>query len=158
MTDRLARFSVTFDGDPDGTVDALINAGSGKGFTVTAVSMKVLPEDMTSSADVPYVSTDRFTSAASGGTAATVFGLTDGDTPSAGVLINPTTLGTHQASGPQFWPGVASYTGSVWYLHGTQHLADFGADQIYVAPNHSLRVRAAKLVSATIYFNEHLAS
>lgn len=156
MTERIARFSITFDCDPDGTVDAVINAGSGKGFTVTAIGIKWQPEDMTGSSDVPQVGVARFTSAASGGTVAPIFSHTDGDTAAASALLNPTTLGSGQQNGPQFWPASASFTGSVWYLHGDQEVVDFAGSPIHVAPSHSLRVRTTKLITATVYFTENL--
>lgn len=156
MMGRIARFSVTFDGDPDGTVDAVLNAGSGKGLTVTAVHMKWQPEDMTGSSDVPHVSITRYTSAASGGTSATVFPHTGGDTSAASVLLGPSSLGSGAVNGPQYWPGVASYTGSVWYLHGDQYAAEFGDSEIYVPASNSLRVRTTKLITATVYFYENL--
>lgn len=156
MTERLARFSVTHDCDPDGNRDFVINAGSDRGFTVTGIHMKWLPEDMTGSSDAPYVSIARFTSLASGDTGGTVFSHTDGDVAIATVLIDPTTLGSGQVNGPQYYPAGASYTGTEWYLHGDQYFADLGSYAIYVAPNHSIRVRAGKMITTTVFFHENV--
>jgi hypothetical protein len=156
MTDRVARFSVTYDCDPDGTVDAVLNAGSDKGLTLVAVHAHWQPEDMSGPSDVPHLAVTRFTGAASDGTPATVFDHTDGDVPSASVLLDPANLGSSPVPGPQFWPGVASFTGSVWYLHGGQYLTDFDDACIYVAADNSVRVRATNLITVTAYFNESL--
>jgi hypothetical protein len=156
MTERLARFSITYDGDQDGDRDLVINAGSGRGFTVTGILMKWVPEDMSSHTDVPYVSNARFVGLASGGTAANLFSHTDGDVAEASGLIDPTSLGTGQQPGPQYYPGTASYTGTEWYLHGDQYFADLSGSgyEIYVAAGNSLRVRAGKMVSTTVFFYE----
>lgn len=154
--ERIARFSTTFDCDPDGTVDLVLNAGSAKGLTITAVQLNWLSEDMTSSSDVPQCSVTRFTGTAAGGSSGAVFSHTDGDTPAAAALLGPTTLGSNPEPGPQVWPAEASYTGSAWYLHGGQHVADFTGSVIYVAAGDSVRVRATKLVTATVYFYENL--
>jgi hypothetical protein len=156
MTERLAQFSCTFDCDPDGTVDAVLNAGSDKGLTVAAVQANWQPEDMTGPSDVPHLAVTGFAGAASGGTAGTIFSHTDGDAAAAAVLIDPTTLGSGPVPGPQFWPGVASFTGSAWYLHGGLYLADFAGAEIYVAEAHSLRVRATNLITVTVHFHESL--
>jgi hypothetical protein len=156
MADRLARFSVTFDCDPDATADLVLNAGSDKGFTLFAVHMNWQPEDLGGPSDVPHMSVTRYTSAASSGTAGVVFSHTDGDTSSASALIDPSTLGSSPVNGPQFWPGVASYTGSAWFLHGGMYVADFAGAGIYVASDHSLRVRASRFINVTAYFSESL--
>lgn len=160
MTDRLARFSCTFDGDPDGDVDLVLNSGSDRGFTLVAVHLNWLSEDMTGSSDVPQSSIARYTGPASNGTAGVILSHTDGDTPATSALINPSTLGTNQVRGPAFWPGVASFTGSVWYTHGGQYLTDFGGAPVFapilVADGNSLRIRTTKCIGATAYFYENL--
>lgn len=155
MTDRLAEFSVTYDGNESGDLDVVINAGSDKGFTVRAIHMNWQPTLMSGDSDkLPSLSVARFTSVASGGTGKTIFNHTDGDTAAASVLISPTALGSGRVDGPTFWPGSASYTGTGWYLHGNHYRAPLG--EIHVAKNHSFWVRAAHLVSVTIHFHEEL--
>lgn len=157
MTGRLARFSCSFDGNPDGDVDLVLNAGNDKGFTVVAVQLNWLSEDMTGSSDVPVSTMTRFTGSASGGTAGVILSHTDGDVPAASALINPSSLGASPVRGPAVWPGVASFTGTVWYTHGGQHLTDFAGSPIYVAAGDSLRVRTTNCIGATAHFHENLA-
>lgn len=156
MTGRLARFSCTFDCDPDGDVDVVLNADSDKGFTLTAVHAAWQSEDMSGSSDVPHLSITGFTGVASTGTAGVVFSHTDGDAAATAALLDPSTLGSSPVAGPQFWPGFATFTGSAWYLHGGQYLADFAGSEIYVAAGNSLRVRTTKLITATVHFYESL--
>jgi len=156
MMERPGRFSATFDCDPDGTVDAVLNAGSARGFTVTALHLNWQPEDMTSSSDLPQVAVTRFTGTASGGTAGTIFSHVDGDAPATSMRIEPTAVGSSPVPGPQFWPGVSSYTAGVWYLHGGQYVADFEGSAVQVARNNSLLIHATKLITATVYLRENL--
>jgi hypothetical protein len=154
---RLAKYSVTYDGNESGDHDVVINAGSDKGFAVTGVLLNWQPTLMSGDSDMlPNLAIARYVSAASGGTAGSIFSHTDGDVASATARINPSTLGSGLQPGPISWPGSASYTSGAWYQGGGQNTADFAGNEIYVAKNHSLWVRVAHVVSATIYFREGL--
>lgn len=155
MTERLARFSVNYDCNESGNVDAVVNAGSTKGFTVTGINMKWEPHSMSGSTDeLPYLATVRYTGSASGGTAGTVFSHTDGDVAAASVRLAPTSLGSSPVNGPQFYPGSAGFTSTgSWFLYGGQY---FTPGEIQVAANNSLWIRVTNLISATIFFSENL--
>jgi hypothetical protein len=155
MTGRLAHFSVSYDGNESGDQDAVINAGSDKGFTVTQIQLSWEPHSMSGSSDeLPHLGVARFASAASGGSAGTVFNYTDGDSPSASVLVSPVTLGSGRVNGPAVFPGEASFDGTAWYMHGGQY--DWHLPPIVVAANGSFWVRATNSVTVTIHFHEHL--
>ena len=154
---REAQFSINYDGNESGNADAVLNAGSDRGFIVDAVEIKWQPHSMSSSSDeLPYLATARYTGSASGGDAGTVFNHTDGVTAATSARLAPTTLGTGAIIGLQYFPGSASYTGSSWYLHGGEYLADFNGFPIEIAKNNSLWVRVANVASVTIYFTENI--
>lgn len=151
------RYSLTYDANESGNQDVVLNAGACYGFTVTAIEMKWEPHSMTGSSDeLPYLATARYSTAASGGTAGTIFNFDQGQTPDAYALISPTTLGSDPITGPQFYPGYASYDGSAWYLHGDSKITDFGGSPVQIGAGGSLWVRATNLVSVNIYFYELL--
>lgn len=156
---RLAKFSTSFDINTTANTFIALNAGSTRGFTVTAIRMAWEPNDMSGSSDnLPDMSVTRYTGLASGGSPGVVFNHTDGDVADTSVLVDESdtlTLGSDGCRGPGWFPGIAQYSAG-WYLYGGQYLTDFNGAPIYVAPGNSLVVVMGDGLSGTVFFYENL--